>query len=202
MDLEEVNHLAKGMMKDRKSHPYQETGDAYYHGQRVACLAVELRKKVAPESEAEDSVLIAAAWLHDGAKGLEPHNRYGAILAWEGLKGICTQRQRQQIVALIENHTKKRGPHSSLHLKLLQDANVLDQYGSLAIWRDFWFSCYQDQPLQETAALDWNRWQEHCKKQREALHFSESQEAFDEKVIFLGGFYERLLKESRGEAFI
>lgn len=52
MDLAAIKELAWQSMGERITHPQREKGFIYYHGQRVAAIALQLRSSSAQEMRA------------------------------------------------------------------------------------------------------------------------------------------------------
>jgi uncharacterized protein len=151
MDLQKLKELAFQHMGSRKAHREREMGFIYYHGQRVANIAVTLRKLVLPEDDSKDDLLTAAAFFHDIAKGIEPHGQYGAVLAGELLKEHCKPDELSEITELIRCHQlREKGAGYSEHIKILQDADILDHFGVIEIWMNFQYYAFTDGPVTES----------------------------------------------------
>ena len=65
MERATIKRLAAEEMENRSSHAWKERINKYYHGERVAKLALTLRKLVIPNDASRDQILTAAAWFHD-----------------------------------------------------------------------------------------------------------------------------------------
>jgi hypothetical protein len=48
MNLPAIKQIAHTAMADKRSSPYYKRGDKYTHGERVAVLAVRLRRLILP----------------------------------------------------------------------------------------------------------------------------------------------------------
>ena len=201
MDMQAMNALAKELIGARRVHAERETGGAYAHGQRVGETVLWLRRTLFPGAGAEDDVLRVAAWFHDIGKGVEPHARYGAALAREALAGQCSAAELAQVCGLIGLHCA-RDPENAQYpaaVRLLQDADLLDHYGTFTVWMEFLYSAFRDRSLLETAGLNeaaW--WKAHCAQYRAELNYPISREIFDEKIAFVYAFYARMQVEARG----
>ena len=108
MDLAAIKELAWQSMGERITHPQREKGFIYYHGQRVAAIALQLRELICPGDESYDQVILVGGWFHDVGKGLEPHWEYGALIAREMLKEHCSPRELEQIVEIVQGHTLRK----------------------------------------------------------------------------------------------
>ena len=77
MDMENIAHIAFDNMARRKANPSREKGYIFYHGQRMAKMAMNLCDKL--DYHDDRRVIYVAALFHDIAKGLNPHNEMGHI---------------------------------------------------------------------------------------------------------------------------
>lgn len=100
-DLEPLTELAYRNMGRRKAHAERERGYIFYHCQRTAKLAINLRKQLIPDDDSQDFVLYVGGLFHDVAKGIEPHNERGAVLVQEILKGHVSCTELEQIADLV-----------------------------------------------------------------------------------------------------
>ena len=200
MDLHQIDQIAEKLMGNRKVHQEREIGGALHHGRRVANTALSLRKIILPADSARDDVLRVAAWFHDVGKGLEPHARYGGIIVQEALKNVCTERQLAQIAELVTLHANSKLPGDAYPdlLKILQDADLLDHYGTYAIWMEFLYSAYTGKTIQQTYTYDPKTWTARCEKHRASLHYDISKRIFDERLAFVDSFYDRFRIEGQG----
>lgn len=190
-------------MIDRKVHINREKGGAFYHGERVAQTALYLRKIILPDDTAKDDILTVASWFHDIGKGLEPHNKYGAVIATEALIDLCSEKELHEIVDLIEHHCT-RCPQCndySDYVKLLQDADILDHYGTFTIWMDFLHSAHEGKTVEQTFSYNLDEWDSHCLKVKNLLNYEISKTIFDEKVAFINEFYARFRIEGTGGVY-
>ena len=205
MDFQRLNQIAFRMMGKRKSHFEREVGAAYFHGQRTGKGAVELRKRLFPQDSSMDDILLCAGFFHDMCKGLEPHSDNAAFLCREILKDELTENEMEQVCRLIAAHDK-RHPGTEINTvweRLLQDADVMDHYGSQGIWMSTTYYVYHGQ--REMAALGefyFNEWDQQWKMDRDKLNFDLSKQIFDEKVAFEGDVIRRMLQEADGNYII
>lgn len=205
MDLQRLNEIAFRQMGKRKSHYEREVGAAYFHGQRTGKGAVALRKRLFPEDNSMDDILLCAGMFHDMCKGLEPHADNAAFLCRKILKDELTEAEMEQVCRLIYCHDKRHPgtEENSIWERLLQDADVLDHYGSQGIWMSNTFYVYHGQ--REMAALGefyFDEWDKQCQMDRMKLNFDLSKQIFDEKVAFEASVIRRMLQEADGEYMI
>ncbi len=199
MDLELIKDKAWELMGKRFSHPDREPGYAYYHGQRVGTIALELRELIFPEEDGNDEVILVGSWFHDVSKGIEPHWEHGALMARAILEEFCTPVKLEQIVAIVGGHTlRKQGDYPN-YVKLVQDADILDHFGSQEIWINFWHCAYRRQTLENSLDFYSDFYAEHVQRVRELLNYPESIAFFDDKDQFVRNFVERFRREAAGE---
>jgi uncharacterized protein len=199
MDLEVIREKAWQSMGTRHSHPDREPGYAFFHGQRVAKIAVQLRKLVFPDEEQYDDVLVVGSWFHDVGKGIEPHWEYGALICREILADLCPADKLEKIVEIVGSNTLRKAREYPFYVKLVQDADILDHYGSQEIWLRFWHCAYRRESVDYALQFQRDSYMSHVKKVRALLNFSQSAEFFDEKDQFIRDFMERFAKEAEGE---
>lgn len=201
MDFEQLDQLARKLMKKRKSHVERELGSVYYHGRRVSRLVCELRAQVVPEDASMDEVLRLAGLFHDLGKGVEPHARYGAVLFREAMRDCDVPPEAVETAArLIAAHCDRR-PNEPVHdvwARLLQDADLLDHIGTYTIWMDFNWCAYREEGVDE-ARKRLSSIEEYIASNRALINFPQSLTVYDDKSDFLRQFVARLDWESRGK---
>lgn len=199
MNLEQIRGLAFKHLGKRKSHLYREPGFIYYHGQRVGEIALQLRKRILPHQPEFDDVILVGSWFHDLGKGIEPHWEYGALLAREILAAYCGADDLERIVEIIGSHTlRKQGESYPDYVKLVQDADILDHFGTVEIWMNFLHNAYSKGTMLDSVRFYQGEYSHHAQTVRELLNYSESIEVFDEKDRFVREFAERLKIEAEG----
>ncbi|MDR0861254.1 MAG: HD domain-containing protein [Oscillospiraceae bacterium] len=199
MDLQAILRVASEQLEGRSSHDFKERGNKFHHGQRVAKLAVHLRELLFPNDGARDDVLTAAAWLHDVCNGEKDHGELGAELTRKLIAAYCTEGELDELCELIRVHDERK-PESGYSdaIKLLQDADMLDHFGTNFIW--VWFAYAV--PLGQNAydAREWQRGNaERAERHRNQLNFDLSRRIFDDKQAFVAQFAERFSAELDGE---
>ena len=201
MNLTAMQALAEQLLKRRKAHIDREKGGIYYHGQRVANTARLLRHAILPDDASHDDILTIASWFHDIGKDIEPHGHYGALLARDALRPHCAPEELDEICEIIALHCERKPGENdySPWTKLLQDADMLDHYGSYTLWMDIWGSVCQDGSWEALAFYDEANWAKHCAKNRALLNYELSRRIFDEKIAFVNALYARMRIECGGE---
>lgn len=201
MNFEQLDILAQKYMMHRKSHKEREMGAAYFHCKRVSQSVTILREKLFPENRDWDDVLRCAGLFHDIGKGIEPHNHSGAVLVRDLLKHEMSAAELDKVCVLIEAHTDRQ-PGTDIHTdceKLLQDADLLDHYGSQGIWMSCIYYAYMGQKeMAQVPAFYFSEWQEQVKKHRQALNYEISKAIFDEKIQFEQMVARRMESEGKG----
>jgi HD superfamily phosphodiesterase len=201
MDMVAIKQLAYVLLGNKNSHPWKEKGNKYYHGERVASLVISLRKLILPEDDSHDDILTVAAWFHDISNGEDNHAEVGAVNAREVLHEYCTKEELDEICTIISVHDDRyhgRDTYSD-YIKLQQDADLLDHFGSYDIWMHFIYSSAHD--LAFNNVIDWlvdERPKDDEKYLRE-LNFDISRKIYNEKSDFVKSFAERFRTEGSGQ---
>lgn len=198
MDLDAIREKALEMMGKRRSHPNREPGYIYFHGQRVGSIALQLRKLIFPGKQEHDQVILVGSWFHDLAKGLEPHWEYGTLLASRILHSFCPSEQLSLILEIIECHTLRKERQYPFYVRLVQDADLLDHFGSQEVWLNFYHSACTGAGTAASLAYFEGRYGKQARKLRKLLNFEESVHFFDEKDQFVREFAERFRQEAEG----
>lgn len=199
MDHEALEHLAQRLMAKRKSHAQRERGSIYYHGQRVAKGVIQLRKLVTSDNR-HDPYLRIAALFHDVGKGMEPHAYVGATMMKELFKPYMASDEAEEVVRLIAHHDDRR-PDSAKHdlpIRLLQDADLLDHFGTQEFWTSFSYFATEDQSITEALAYYRDDFKKEVNRQRKLLNYEESRRILEEKYRFQRDFIKRMKVEAEG----
>jgi uncharacterized protein len=199
MDLQLIKQRAFENLGKRKAHHHRETGFIYYHGARVANLVINLRKLVLPEDNSKDDILQAASYFHDVAKGIEPHSKYGAILVREMLQDLCTEEEVEQISGLIHCHAARKKRKYNNYEMLLQDADLLDHFGTVELWMNFNYYAIEDEDMNSSIDYYHTEFKDMAAKNRSLLNFEVSERIFDEKLEFVYDFVKRMEIENKGD---
>ncbi len=201
-NIESLRKLAYELLAARRSHDYREKGFIYYHGQRVAKLAINLRKLIIPDDDSNDDVIRVASYFHDIAKGIEPHFEYGAILVKEILKEYFTEEELKKIVDIVRYHTLRRKDNDYAdYIKIVQDADILDHYGTIGVWLDFHYYAYHDLSMEKALEIYEQEYEKQISKVRELLNYDISKKIYDDRVEFQRKFFRRFAVEVKGDIF-
>lgn len=202
MDLAAIKQLAYDTMENKSSHPWKERGNKYYHGQRVAKLALILRKHLFPGDRSQDDIITVAAWFHDINNGEENHSALGAENTIEILRNLCTKSELEKIYDMIKKHDDRysdRRMFSNFQM-LHQDADLLDHFGTYDIFSECINNTHHGGTILDLIDRLNNR-QIEFQKHRDLLNFDISKYILDDKAEFARRFAERLSIEGVGEIF-
>lgn len=159
MDKEKIIAWGTEKMKFADESPL-ETGYRYYHGLRVAKLALGLAERMGLQVDRE--LLYIGGFLHDvgkaSYKGPE-HGPRGAKMISDEIADLFTPNELALVLDMVGNHymrpnseyfSGKERPTYPSEVLLVQDADTLDHFGSNAVWLAFHWSTLQHPTQQET----------------------------------------------------
>ncbi|MGZ9583691.1 HD domain-containing protein [Paenibacillus marinisediminis] len=200
MNIQLIQEVAFKTMSKRKSHLQRERGFIYYHGERVAKIALRLRNAIFPEQDSMDDIIYMGALFHDVTKGIEPHNQTGAYLIPSLLKEYCTGQELTQVSEIIEFHNCRQQENQPFYVKIVQDADVIDHFGSLQMWLKFMYSAHTEENVFDAIRL-WESAEhaQYIKNNRNVLNYDLSKEIYDKKIEFERAYQERFTLECNGE---
>jgi HD superfamily phosphodiesterase len=200
MDMNKIKELAYANMANKSSHPWKEKGNKYYHGERVASILIKLRKIILPEDESHDDILITAALFHDIMNGIDNHAIEGACLTKNILKNYCTPDELDAVCNIISVHDDRHSDRNlfSDYIKLHQDADHLDHFGTFDIWSCFIYAVPHEQSILDI--IDWfvNIRPTEDERYLNELNYDVSKMIYLEKSEFLKSFIERFKTECTG----
>lgn len=200
MNIEKIHEIAYKAMGKRKSHLQREKGFVYYHAQRVAKLSINLRKRLFPDDATKDDVIYAAALFHDVTKGIEPHAVTGAHLVKSLLANECTAEELEQISRIILLHNTRKHGDLPFYIKIVQDADVLDHFGSMEVWLNFQYQAHEDGNVFDSIQhWESDEHKNYLEASRKSLNYELSREIFHQKEKFQLAFLERFVLEMNGE---
>lgn len=203
MDLTRIATLAAEQMAARRSHDWKEWGNKYSHGQRVANLAVTLRQGLLPGAAEMDPILTVAAWFHDIANGQEDHGRLGAQQTRQVLSGLMPEVQLDAVCGIIGVHDDRHSPRARFSdmVKLHQDADHLDHFGTYDVWLNIRYAVAYDRDFLEAGEDLAIRAHEKGRDWCAELNFELSRQIMQEKLDFARAFGERMRVEGNGGIF-
>ena len=201
MNIDRCDQIAKEKMSKSKAHLERETGYIYNHGRRTGRLALQLARNFLPANHIDSQTVHVACLFHDLGKSLEPHAKTGALLAKEYLKEECNPVELERISFLISQHPyRKTGKYpGDTELQLIQDADILDHFGTQEIWLQFLHSSNTSQSPRDAVGHWQGEWfRNHVKSCRALLNFEFSIAEYDTRVSFTEQFITRFAQESEG----
>ncbi len=201
MNLDEIRRIASENMEGRKSHPEREPGYIFYHGLRTANLTGVIMSRLNGDLNAFDPVLYTGALFHDVGKGFAMHNETGADLARNLLSDVCSPEELERISRIVRFHcVRKNGLDLEAAILAVQDADMIDHYGTQGIWLDLLESAHnRDSQLELIKLWDSDEHRGHIAKMRGLLNFDFSKMLFDDRISYQRRFLERLKLEAEGK---
>lgn len=200
MDLQKIKDIAFETMANKCNPNSGDKSEKYLHGERVAKLALKLRRYLYPDDSSHDNIITVSAWFHDIMNGVENHNIVGADRAREILAPYCSEYELNTIYEIISVHDDRNSDRNySKYVKLHQDADLLDHYGTFELWRCFIYAVPNQESIIET--LNWmkDKRPSYYEEYRNQLNFDVCKKIYDEKVDFLNKFTERFNVECSGD---
>jgi len=200
MNLPAIKQIVQAEMSNKRSSPYNEIGDKYYHGKRTANLALKLRQQILPNVDDYDNILSVAAWFHDICNGMANHSKLGAKCTRELLTSHVTADELDQICHIIAIHDDRN--HDSNYsdiVKIHQDADHLDHFGTLDIWRCVAFTIGNGRTMNDALDFFNNTRPTETIRWRSELHFDISKRIYDDKEKYMLSFIKRLTIEGAGD---
>ncbi len=202
VDIQKINEVAIKTMSKRKAHLHRERGFIYYHCQRVAKIALKLRENLFPEDNSMDDIIYVGALFHDVTKGIEPHNSTGAHLIHHLLRDHCSELELKLVSEVIELHNSRQQEEHPFYVKLVQDADVLDHFGSLQMWLKFMYSASMEENVFDAITMwESEEHEQYIKSNRNVLNYDVSKGIFDRKIDFEKRYQERFTLECNGEIY-
>jgi len=199
MNLLTIKQIVKSEMSQKRSSPYNEIGDKYAHGERTANLALWLRKRVLPAETAYDSILTVSAWFHDICNGTANHGELGAQRTRELLASHTTPDELEEICQIISVHDdRSHGENYPCIIKIHQDADHLDHFGTLDIWRSVAYTTGNNRTMDDALGFFSNIRPAEAIRWRSELHFDISRRIYDDRAAYMQSFIDRLEVEGRG----
>jgi uncharacterized protein len=204
MNLEVIRGIARKAMETRISHSGREPGYIFAHGKRTANLAGEIVSRMTGREEIIDEILYTGALFHDVGKGLPRHNEAGAVLVKQLLADVCDVGQLESISDIVRFHClRKHDLDLNESILALQDADIIDHFGTQEVWLNFYNSAHYHHSTQHS--LDWwqgERFAQIVTKMRTLLNFDFSKEIYDDRVAFHKDFLARFRAESKGLIYV
>lgn len=157
---------------------------------------------ISGEKDRFDPVLFTGALFHDIGKGFESHNDTGAVIARSLLKNTCNEDELDEIDRIVRFHCiRKHGLDLDDRILAVQDADIIDHFGTQEIWLNFLHNSYHDRSQQ--SVLEW--WQsekfvDHIAELRGLINFDVSKVMFEERLTYHSEFVARFALEAVGRS--
>lgn len=161
----------------------------FEHTERVCRVSRHIGRRV----EADISVLLPAALLHDVGRGTADHALSSAEVARRILETMGYERDKvEAVVEAISTHsfTGGRAP-ISLEARILSDADKLDAMGATGIYRAAMYSMEHGRLIEDFVA----HFHEKLLKLREGLYTDEARRLAESRHRFMLEFLAQLNKE-------
>ncbi len=200
MDWMAIDEQAAKLMKNRKAHRERERGFVYYHGKRVANLAIELRKVILPDDDSGDDVLRLAGMFHDLGKGLSPHALYGSVLLPTAVEGLVPEdiaKRASEMIALHGARQIEPSPYD-VWTQLLQDADLLDHSGCYGVWMCAQYYSFYDGCLSDGVEFHQQTGEKYYEDNVNLLNFEISKKNLRERIDFEHAFFRQAAIEAAG----
>ena len=200
MNLEEIRRIASENMSNRRSHLEREPGHVFHHGLRTANLTGEIMSRIERSLGRFDPVLYTGALFHDVGKGFGMHNEIGAEVAKRLLIDVCTPGELERICEIVRFHCiRKHGLELDNGILSVQDADMIDHFGTQEIWLHFLYRAYNhDTQMEAIKFWDSDEFRKRTAKMRGLLNFEVSKALFDDRIDFQERFLARLKLEAEG----
>ncbi len=208
MRFDEVIAWGTEKMKGTDESPL-EPGYRYYHGLRVAKLALQLAEK--QQLSVNRDILYIGGFLHDlgkaGFKGPD-HGPRGAQIIRQEIPHLLTS-EELEVVTLIVGHHYMRPKSKYMRSQqvqdyppevlLVQDADTLDHYGVNSIWIHFHYTAFKHH--NQHVARDWYYGQdaEWRKEARTSMNYALSVAELDHRTNLVNALYAQWEVEEEGQ---
>ncbi len=204
MNINRCDTIAEKVMASRRPHSLRESGYIRRHGKRVAALVFDLAEELPAGLQLQRDILQVAALFHDVGKGFTPHAEIGALLVREYLRDECTPEELERVAFLVGAHCYRKtgsyGGDNELHL--LQDADILDHFGSQEVWLNFAYQLHSDKgPEGSIQFWQSKEFRKHIDTCRGLLNYGFAAAEFDRRFEFLAEFIRRFGVESEGRIY-
>ncbi len=171
------------------------------HCLRTARLSVTLRKLTGQPQQLDDLVF-AAGLFHDVAHdsvARELHEQAGAKRTCELLTGILPAGFLSEVAAIIAVHDDRRPDDGrGAAVSLVQDADMLDHFGTLRIWMEFGYAAKHGIRFSESVCRV-RAIQQKRSWYGSLLHYDVSRRELFRRLDYEVQFTERAEAESRGK---
>ena len=199
MHVERAIDIAGDAMGSRKTQAERETGFIFHHGLRVSQLSLHLADAIDEPIEVSRDVLRIGGLFHDVGKGAPAHQDVGAKRVRELLSDVCAPEELAQVSRLVAMHNRRNTVGCSVAERIVQDADVLDHFGTMSVWMAFhWNAAHEDPPQEWIAYYQGEKNQQYLASARASLNFAASVEAMDRRLAIESRFLDEFRRELGG----
>lgn len=202
ISISEIFEHAQTLMGTAPEVP-MEPGYRFFHGMRVASIAVELNEKL--NLHEDERVLKIGGLLHDVAKSVDPednanHGPAGAEIVAREFARFVDADALARVCDIVRNHYRRpkskwfagaEKPTFSNDVLLIQDADILDHFGTEGIRVKLYWAKHRGLSPKETAEF-WFTSDFATQTRTEArasLNFAESVAMFDARIDIMNAFF-------------
>ena len=208
MEKEAIVAWAKARMLSTDEVPL-EIGYRYYHGLRVAALALELVN--AESLVVNQELLFIGALLHDvgkaGDKG-KGHGPRGAELIQKQIPHLFGQDELERVTQIVAYHYMrpkskymlgKPDPGWPQEVLLVQDADTLDHFGANGIWIAHHFATVEKRNQQ--SSIDRHIMEDEAWKQesQQAMNYPAALRELEHRISCMDNFVWQWAREEQGQ---
>ncbi len=191
MDIVKIEHTIVKSLRNSDSQQFREKGYVFFHGKRVAELAMKIyaEVKTGVEKIELDRIYIAGL-MHDIGKGKKHHALVGAKMVPKVIGAELSAEDMEVIQRLVREHNLRERPNiCELDSKALQDADVLDHFGAQGLWISIYYTAKNGGD--QIDLLKYYRSKEHQDYVNEkyyGLNFDISKKMFEERYSYQKDF--------------
>ena len=200
MDLEKIKQILFDETYE-KVHWNGEKSGKYYHGERVAELALKLKTYILPDDDGNhDDIIKVAAWFHDITNGTPNHAVMGAERTKILIAEHCSEHEMREIYDILYRHDERVSDRTefSVYAKIHQDADFIDHFGTYDVLLRFSCAIRDGMTIiEQIADMKW-RYENLYKEFENVLNFEISKKIYREKIEFFRQFTERFSVEGIG----
>lgn len=204
MNIEAIRARAVEMMAKTPETPC-EPGYRLNHGRRTETLSLEIAD--AEKLSVDRDTLAMGALLHDIGKGScaegESHADRGAQIVRDTFADLFNPEELLNVAEIIAHHNErpnskwyegKEKPVWNLEILLVQDADVLDHFGTPGIWLSMHWAVYKNfspaESVEQWFSSDYmSSWRQEA---RQSLNFRTSRRLLELRIAEMDAFFRRL----------
>lgn len=192
--------IAAQTMARRKENPCREIGYIFYHGLRVTKLSAQLARSLEIEVDPPE-VLFAGALFHDVGKGFARHPEIGSGLVKELLKDLLAKELLDRVARIVLLHNDRGRGNLPDEILIVQDADILDHYGTQGVWLKFQYSAHRNENVHDVMDF-WHSGPctSLVEQSRMELNFDLSRRIFEQRLSFQDEFARVFEGEILGQA--